>query len=213
MPCFREMRLLALLSIVLLAGVLARWWFWLGPGQAEIIWASPNSSSAAPGEEGASVDGAATSSEETSNSGTQSAAGENANIQSNNNTETTSGANVPILPYETAISTVESAYGPGAGQGSGATTPASDTSASAANEEASAPVGAESGATVRLDLNTATKEQLLTLPGIGPVLAQAILDERARRGRFTAITDLLAVKGIGQARLEKLTPFVCVINP
>ena len=61
-----------------------------------------------------------------------------------------------------------------------------------------------SGATARISLGTATLEQLDTLPGIGPVTAQAILDHRSEHGPFTSVDDLLDVKGIGEATLEDI---------
>ena len=63
---------------------------------------------------------------------------------------------------------------------------------------------------VPLDLNTATAQQLDELPGVGPATAAAILDERDRRGRFTAVDDLLDVSGIGDAKLERLRDLVRV---
>ena len=56
----------------------------------------------------------------------------------------------------------------------------------------------------KISLGTATLEQLDTLPGIGPVTAQAILDHRAEHGAFRSVDDLLDVKGIGQATLDDL---------
>lgn len=53
-----------------------------------------------------------------------------------------------------------------------------------------------------VNVNTATAEELETLTGIGPSLAQAIIDYRAEHGDFTAAEDLLNVKGIGEAKLE-----------
>lgn len=55
-----------------------------------------------------------------------------------------------------------------------------------------------------VDVNTAGAEQLEALPGVGPATAQAILDERERRGRFATVDDLLDVRGIGPAKLEAL---------
>ena len=63
---------------------------------------------------------------------------------------------------------------------------------------------AETASDNRVDLNTATKEELENLPGIGPVLAQRILDYRAEHGRFEAISDLLLIPGIGLKTLEKI---------
>lgn len=71
----------------------------------------------------------------------------------------------------------------------------------------SAPAGTQGG---RISLGSATLEQLDTLPGIGPVTAQAILDYRTEHGHFTSVDDLLDVKGIGEATLadirDRVTP-------
>ena len=66
---------------------------------------------------------------------------------------------------------------------------------------------AESGL---LDLNLATAEQLEELPGIGPTLARAILDEREKRGRFQSIDDLKGVSGIGEKRFADIRDLVTV---
>lgn len=52
-----------------------------------------------------------------------------------------------------------------------------------------------------VDVNTADEQTLETLSGVGPVLAQAIVDERAARGAFTYPEDLLMVSGIGVKKL------------
>jgi competence protein ComEA len=70
----------------------------------------------------------------------------------------------------------------------------------------SGPAG--SGAPV--DLNTATVEQLDALPGVGPVLAQRIVDWRNQHGRFDSVGQLTDVSGIGTAKLADLTPLVTV---
>jgi competence protein ComEA len=64
--------------------------------------------------------------------------------------------------------------------------------------------------TAKINLNTATAEQLDTLPGVGPVTAQAILSWRQENGRFTSVDDLLDVKGIGDATLANLRNLVTV---
>ncbi len=57
-------------------------------------------------------------------------------------------------------------------------------------------------------LNSATLEQLDSLPGIGPALAQQIVSYREAHGPFTAIDQLSEVPGIGPAKLEQLRPLV-----
>lgn len=61
-----------------------------------------------------------------------------------------------------------------------------------------------------VNLNTATAEQLDTLPGVGPVTAAAILAWRQNNGQFTSVEQLAEVDGIGPARLAKLKPLVTV---
>ncbi|MFK3984015.1 ComEA family DNA-binding protein [Micromonospora sp. NPDC050397] len=62
----------------------------------------------------------------------------------------------------------------------------------------------------KVNLNTATLAQLDTLPGVGPVLAQRILDHRDQRGGFRSVGDLRQVSGIGDARYEQLKELVTV---
>lgn len=59
-----------------------------------------------------------------------------------------------------------------------------------------------------VDLNTASLEQLDALPGVGPVLAQRILDWRSQNGRFSTVDELGEVSGIGEKVLERLRPLV-----
>ena len=61
-----------------------------------------------------------------------------------------------------------------------------------------------------LDLNTATVEQLTQLPGVGPVIAKAILDFRTKSGPSRRVEDLLAIRGITDRRLKELRPYVTV---
>ena len=61
-----------------------------------------------------------------------------------------------------------------------------------------------------VDLNTADLEQLDTLPGVGPVTAQAILDYREENGPFQSVDDLVNVYGIGEKTVENLREYVVV---
>ena len=61
---------------------------------------------------------------------------------------------------------------------------------------------------LKLNLNTATRGQLISLPGIGEAKADAILAWRAANGAFTSLEDLLDVPGIGPGILEELKPFL-----
>lgn len=63
---------------------------------------------------------------------------------------------------------------------------------------------------VCVSLNSATAEQLMTLPGVGPSTAQKIIDYRESHGFFVSFEDLLDVKGIGPSKYEKLKEFICL---
>jgi len=64
-----------------------------------------------------------------------------------------------------------------------------------------------------LDLNQATQEQLMALPGIGPALAQRIVAYRKEHGPFASLDELLEVPGIGEELLAALRPLVTVEPP
>ena len=61
-----------------------------------------------------------------------------------------------------------------------------------------------------ININTATKDELVALPGIGPSKAQAIVDYRKAHGPFKTVEELKDVKGIGAKRFEKLKPELTV---
>ncbi|MDB4470696.1 helix-hairpin-helix domain-containing protein [Deltaproteobacteria bacterium] len=58
----------------------------------------------------------------------------------------------------------------------------------------------------RVDVNTATIEQLVEVKGIGEVLAQRIIEYRQEHNKFNSLEELNNVKGVGSKKLEKLRP-------
>jgi len=97
-------------------------------------------------------------------------------------------------------SRLDFASGDGA-QGSGQSGSGSSSSAGSSS------AAAESGP---INLNRATLADLDGLPGVGPVLAQRILDWRGEHGRFSSIEELREVSGIGERKFESLRPHVRV---
>ncbi|MDD5175669.1 MAG: ComEA family DNA-binding protein [Sterolibacterium sp.] len=61
-----------------------------------------------------------------------------------------------------------------------------------------------------ININSASEAELEKLPGIGPVKAKAIVEERSKNGPFTSVEDVKRVKGIGNATLEKLKSEITV---
>ena len=75
---------------------------------------------------------------------------------------------------------------------------------------ASAPEDGGTAAAARVNINPAGVSELDSLPGIGPVLAQRIVDWRTENGPFRSAEDLLNVEGIGRSTLENLQN--CIIT-
>jgi competence protein ComEA len=70
--------------------------------------------------------------------------------------------------------------------------------------------GTDTSGTTLVNVNTAMNAELETLPGIGEVIAQAIVDHRTENGPFTSVEQLLDVSGIGDATLEDIRELVTV---
>ena len=56
----------------------------------------------------------------------------------------------------------------------------------------------------KVNLNSATLEQLQTLPGVGPSLAKKILEHRTKNGKFNKIEEIINVKGVGEKKFQKM---------
>lgn len=63
---------------------------------------------------------------------------------------------------------------------------------------------AQTSASDKVNLNTATVEELQVIPGIGPAMAKRVVEYRAKVGKFTKIEDILNVKGIGEKMFQKM---------
>jgi competence protein ComEA len=111
-----------------------------------------------------------------------------------------------VTDGEQIIVGIASAAGQPAAMGSSS----SSETGSATPPATPATVGKQPAPGDSVDLNTATVEQLDTLPGVGPVTAAAIVAWRDANGRFTSVDQLGDVDGIGPARLEKLRNLVHV---
>lgn len=83
----------------------------------------------------------------------------------------------------------------------------SDNLLSEKSEEIVEPVQ-EMADTTRININTADAENLQALPGVGPAYAARIIDWRKENGKFTTIEQLLEIKGIGPARLNKIRELI-----
>jgi competence protein ComEA len=92
------------------------------------------------------------------------------------------------------------------------------TTAMASQEKAQKPRAGKPAAAVPtaaspLNLNTATKAQLQTLPGVGARTAELIIEHREKNGGFKKIEELMNIKGIGEKSFLKLKPLISVAPP
>lgn len=84
------------------------------------------------------------------------------------------------------------------------------TTAAAGDDDRPAPRRTGKSVSGKLNLNTATADQLILLPGVGPSKAERIVAFRAKHGPFKRVADLRRVKGFGYRSLKKLEPFLDV---
>ncbi len=56
----------------------------------------------------------------------------------------------------------------------------------------------------KVNINQASTDQLVTLPGIGPAMAKRIIEHRTKNGPFKKVEDLMSVKGIGEKKFQKI---------
>ncbi|MCE9574840.1 MAG: helix-hairpin-helix domain-containing protein [Deltaproteobacteria bacterium] len=91
-----------------------------------------------------------------------------------------------------------------------AAAPAPAGGAASADDDRPAPRRGGKSVSGKLNLNTATEEQLILLPGVGPSKAERVVAYRAKHGPFKRVADLRRVKGFGYRSLKKLEPFLDV---
>ena len=82
--------------------------------------------------------------------------------------------------------------------------------ATTAASETNDPTTGSSDVSFPLNINTATAQQLETLPGIGPTYAERIIDYRNTHGPYTSPSQLLNVSGIGEKRLAAIWDYITI---
>lgn len=118
-----------------------------------------------------------------------------ANIDALNLAETVQDGQYILVPHQDEEAPEVPASAPDTGSGAGPDGPGTADSGGD---------GAGQGEGGVVNLNTATSEELQTLSGIGPALAERIIDHRESVGAFSSMEDFNAVSGIGPAMMEKL---------
>lgn len=95
-------------------------------------------------------------------------------------------------------------YVPREGETASAGTVATEVGTGATGVSGSVSTSTGSGSSGLVNINTATLEELDTLPGVGPSTAQAIIDDRTQNGPFSSIEDLMRVSGIGDKKFANM---------
>lgn len=72
------------------------------------------------------------------------------------------------------------------------------------------PAQAEEAQPRKINVNTASREELARLPGIGPAIAERIVRHREKNGPFRRIEELLIIRGINRKKFEKIRPLISV---
>ena len=88
--------------------------------------------------------------------------------------------------------------------------PSQGESGAGASSASAQPAGQTGSVSGRININTATLDELDELPGVGPATAQAIIEDREANGRFESLEDIMRVSGIGEKKFEKLEDAISV---
>lgn len=115
----------------------------------------------------------------------------------------TAEADVTGLNRASKITDGQKIYVPTVGEQQAAAAVGGDESSAATTPGA----GSSSGL---VNINTASAAELQTLSGIGPSMAQSIIDERSKNGPFASVDDLMRVSGIGEKKLAKIKDCICI---
>lgn len=86
----------------------------------------------------------------------------------------------------------------------------STNSASSGEAMLSADGSGSSAANTLVNINTASADELDTLPGVGPSTAATIIQDREQSGPFTSIEDIMRISGIGEKKFAKIKDYICV---
>ena len=67
-----------------------------------------------------------------------------------------------------------------------------------------------STAASKINLNSATAEQLMSIPGIGPATAKLIIEHRTKAGKFSRVEEIMNIRGIGEKKFEQIKNLLTV---